>query len=84
MLLDPRDPSAQAFIADYLSDYPLADFDEAARHSDALQCEDCSRWFTSRHDFDAEALETWDARICEDCAADLEEPVAPVREWGTL
>lgn len=84
MLLEPTDPAAQAFIADYLNDYPLADFDEAARESDADQCEECQRWFTSRHDFDLDLLDVHGERVCCDCAAQLEAPVNPVREWGTL
>lgn len=70
MLLDPTDPAAQAFIADYLNDWPMADFDEAAHQSDAYQCDGCQRWFTERHDLN-------DHHECEAC--EIEEGYDPIR-----
>lgn len=79
MRLDPRDPAAQTFIADYLGDYPMADFDEAAEQSNARKCDDCQRWFSSKDDLDEEA----DRPLCFDCSAECESPVDARREWGT-
>lgn len=67
MLLDPRDPAGQAFVADHLADFPLDSWDDACRESDAYQCDCCQRWFTSRYDFDLDALDQWGERICGDC-----------------
>lgn len=79
MLLDPRDPAAQAFIADHMADYPLDSFEEAARESNAFKCDDCESWFSSKEDFDTDA----ELYLCWGCSADRGGSVNPHREWGT-
>lgn len=80
MLLDSRDPAAQAFIADHMADWPLDSFEEAAAQSGALDCDFCERWFSKEADFAV----SYPERICDDCDADPDNaPVNPHREWGT-
>jgi len=80
MLLDPRDPAAQAFIADHMADNPFDAFEQAAVQSGALDCEFCGRWFSSDGDF----VDGPGERLCDDCDSDPDNaPVDAAREWGT-
>lgn len=80
MHLDPRDPAAQAFIADHMADWPLDSFEEACAQSGALDCEFCGRWFSKEADFVSGPSD----RICDECDADPDnDHVDSHREWGT-
>lgn len=72
MLLDPRDPAAQAFIADHMADSPFDAFEEACIQSGASKCEVCDACFSTDDDL-CDGL-------CEEC--DAEENYSPImRAW---
>lgn len=79
MLLDPRDPAAQAFIADHMADFPTDSFEEAVHECGAYQCENCKAWFSTKDDLDEDA----DCHLCWECSADVGGYLDPHKEWGT-